>query len=118
MVDGINIMAEPRAVDGENIFVYMGGEQLVPRDVTHVIVDKSVKIIRRSAFFEGDCLVSIEMHDGIEIIEEWAFCYCTSLRGSMRLPSVRVVRSWAFAGTGLTDVEFGDKLETIGYAAL
>jgi len=38
----MNIMAEPRAVDGENIFVYTGGEQIVPDDVTHVIVDKSV----------------------------------------------------------------------------
>ena len=111
-------MAEPRAVDGENIFVYTGVEQVVPDDVTHVIVDKSVKIIRRWAFHHRDRLVSIEMHDGIEIIEEEALNWCTSLRGSMRLPSVRVVGGWAFARTGLTDVEFGDKLETIGYAAL
>jgi hypothetical protein len=117
VVDGINIMAEPRAVDGENIFVYMGGEQLVPLDVTHVIVDKSVKIIRRWTFIERDRLVSIEMHDGIEIVEEGAFSSCFSLKGSMRLPGVRVVEGWAFARTDLTDVEFGDKLETIGHSA-
>jgi hypothetical protein len=57
------------------------------------------------------------MHDGIEIIEEGAFCYCTSLRGSIKLPGVRVVEDDAFAHTGLTDVEFGDKLETIGEGA-
>jgi hypothetical protein len=102
----------------DDIFVYTGGEQVVPRDVTRVIVDKSVKIIRREAFYERDRLVSIEMHDGIEIVEEWAFCGCTSLRGSIKLPGVRVVEDFAFESTGLTDVEFGDKLETIGYHAL
>ena len=65
-------MSDHRPADnGEDVFVYTGSEQVVPRDVTHVIVDKSVKIIRRSAFFGRDRLVSIEMHDGIEIIEEW-----------------------------------------------
>ena len=34
----------------DDIFVYTGGEQVVPDDVTHVIVDKSVKIIRWGAF--------------------------------------------------------------------
>ena len=111
------IMAE-RADNGEDIFVYTGGEQVVPRDVTHVIVDKSVKIIRRGAFDSRRRLVSMEMHDGIEIIEGGAFIYCTSLRGSMELPGVRVVGNWAFTRTALTAVEFGDKLETIGYAAL
>ena len=104
--------------DEEDIFVYTGGEQIVPRDVTHVIVDKSVTIIRREAFNDRESLVSIEMHDGIEIIEEGAFCGCISLRGSIKLPGVRVVEGWAFSGTGLTAVEFGDKLETIGYHAL
>ena len=107
-------MAEHAAGGRDDIFVYTGGEQVVPRDVTHVIVDKSVKIIHRSAFFRRDRLVSIEMHDGIEIIEEWAFGHCTSLRGSIKLPGVRVVERYAFTRTGLTDVEFGDKLETIG----
>jgi len=106
------IMAEPRAVDGENIFVYN-----VPLDVTHVIVDKSVKIIRREAFLGRDRLVSIEMHDGIEIIEGWAFYNCISLKGSMRLPGVRVFEGWAFSCKDLTAVEFGDKLETIGHSA-
>jgi hypothetical protein len=110
-------MAEPRAVDGENIFVYMGGEQVVPRDVTHVIVDESVKIIRQRAFRDRRRLASIEMHDEIETIEEEAFFGCISLKGSMRLPGVRVVGRWAFARTDLTAVDFGDKLETIGHSA-
>ena len=109
-------MAE-HADDGEDIFVYTGGEQVVPRDVTHVIVDKSVKIIRLYAFRQRGRLVSIEMHDGVEIIEKGAFLDCTSL-SSIKLPGVRVVEDFAFESTGLTDVEFGDKLETIGYHAL
>jgi hypothetical protein len=102
---------------GDDIFVYTGGEQVVPRNVTHVIVNKSVKIICREAFYRRDRLASIEMHDGIKIIEQGAFFDCTSLRGSIKLPGVRVVEDWAFRFTGLTDVEFGDKLETIGGGA-
>jgi hypothetical protein len=109
-------MAE-HADNGGDIFVYTGGEQVVPDDVTHVIVDKSVKIIRQMAFDSRRRLVSIEMHDGIEIIEQGAFFDCTSLRGIIKLPGVRVVEDWAFRFTGLTDVEFGDQLETIGGGA-
>ena len=32
------------------VFVYMGGDQEVPRNVTHVRIHKSVKIITREAF--------------------------------------------------------------------
>ena len=109
------IMAE-HADNGDGVFVYTGGEQVVPDDVTHVIVDKSVKIIRRYAFCQRHLLSSIEMHDGIEIIEDYAFYYCPDLKG-IKLLGVRVVGKYAFTNTGLKDVEFGDKLETVGYAA-
>ena len=36
---------------GDTIFVYLGGEQVVPDDVTHVIIDRSVKIIPPDAFY-------------------------------------------------------------------
>ena len=36
--------------DGDNIFVYMGGDQVVPDGVTHAVIDPSVKIVPRSAF--------------------------------------------------------------------
>ena len=32
---------------GDDVFVYLGGEQEVPRNVTHVIIDRSVKIFQR-----------------------------------------------------------------------
>jgi hypothetical protein len=54
------------------------------------------------------------MHDGVEIIEEWAFNGCTSLRG-IKLPGVKVIEEYAFYYCpALEDVGFGDKLETIG----
>ena len=98
-----------------NAFVYMGGDQEVPEDVTHVRVHKSVKIITRYAFQDCENLVSVEMHDGVEIIEEVAFYGCSSLRG-IKLPGVRVIKHLAFAALDscLEDVEFGNKLESIG----
>ena len=36
--------------DDNDVFMYMGGDQRVPDDVTHIRVHKSVKIIRREAF--------------------------------------------------------------------
>src|SRR6056300_1673266 len=97
-----------------NVFVYMGGDQQVPEDVTHVRVHKSVKIIARAAFCGCMFLVSIEMHDGVEIVGEWAFYECHSFRG-IKLPGVRVIEKYAFCNChALADIEFGDKLETIG----
>ena len=105
------------AEGGNNVFVYMGGNQRVPRNVTHVRVHKSVKIIRRRAFDDCIYLVSIEMHDGVEIIEPYAFSKCSSLI-NIKLPGVRVIGAGAFEDcASLADVEFGDNLETIGRCA-
>jgi hypothetical protein len=99
---------------GDNIFVYIGGEQEVPEDVTHVCIDRSVKNIPARAFYNRGSLVSVEMHDGIETVEKEAFYNCRSLRG-IKLPGVKEVEYEAFKYCrALTDVEFGDMLETIG----
>jgi len=101
------------ADDGDNIFVYLGGEQVVPRDVTHVIIDRSVKIITARAFEHRGQLVSVKFHDGVEVIEKYAFRGCTSLT-RLKLAGVREVGCLAFYFCrALTDVEFSDKLETI-----
>jgi hypothetical protein len=98
----------------DNIFVYLGGEQVVPANVTHAIIDRSVKILPARAFFGRRCLVSVTTHDGIEKIEESVFQGCRSLRG-IKLPGVKEIEYAAFYDCiALTDVEFGDKLETIG----
>jgi hypothetical protein len=103
--------------DGGNddVFIYMGGNQRAPRNVTHIRIHKSVKIISAWAFNGCRNLVSIEMHDGVEIIETQAFCGCTSLI-EIKLPGVRVIREWAFHNcTALESVEFGDKLDAVGF---
>eukprot|EP00986_Skeletonema_menzelii_P004540 scaffold1553_cov119-Skeletonema_menzelii.AAC.3 len=100
--------------DGNNIFVYMGGDQEVPDWVTHAVIDPSVKIVRRRAFYYLEELVSVIFHDDVEIIEEAAFYLCESLRG-IKLLGVREIGAGAFNGCyALSDVEFGDRLETVG----
>jgi hypothetical protein len=101
----------------DNIFVYTGGEQEVPADVTHVIIDRSVKIIPELAFQNRRKLVSVEMHNGVEIIGEYAFNECRSLRRLKMLGVVEVGGMAFFYCKALTDVEFGDKMEIIGGGA-
>eukprot|EP00986_Skeletonema_menzelii_P010833 scaffold5410_cov112-Skeletonema_menzelii.AAC.3 len=103
--------------DGNNIFVYMGGDQEVPDWVTHAVIDPSVKIVPSMAFYNRRQLVSVIFHDDVEIIEAAAFNWCVSLRG-IKLLGVREIGLRAFHGcTALSDVEFGDRLETVGVHA-
>eukprot|EP00986_Skeletonema_menzelii_P001729 scaffold470_cov77-Skeletonema_menzelii.AAC.1 len=102
------------ARDDDEVFVYMGGDQQVPMGVRRARIHKSVKIVPRRAFYCRQQLIYVEFHDDIEIIEECAFWGCESLRGSIKLSGVRIIKEYAFCHCyGLTDVEFGDKLETI-----
>jgi hypothetical protein len=108
---------EDGAGEDDKIFIYTGGEQVVPRDVRRVRIDKSVKIIPAGAFQFRRSLTCVEFHDGIKMIEKWAFKDCMSLIRT-KLLGVKVVEEWAFHYcSGLTDVEFGDKLDSIAYGA-
>eukprot|EP00984_Skeletonema_dohrnii_P010277 scaffold3999_cov138-Skeletonema_dohrnii-CCMP3373.AAC.12 len=108
-------MAE--AHENDDIFVYTGGDQFVPRNVRRVRIDKSVKIIPEGAFELRRRLIYVEFHDGIETIEIWAFNNCFLLRGVKSL-GIKVIKLGAFSDCiGLTEVEFGDKLEQIGGGA-
>ena len=59
-----------------NVFVYMGGDQVVPDEVTHAIIDPSVKSVQRGAFSYRRQLVSVIFHDGVEVVEAGAFYNC------------------------------------------
>ena len=83
--------------DGNNIFVYLGGDQVVPDGVTHAIIDPSVKIVPRRAFSYRRQLVSVIFHDDVEIIGEEAFEECESLRG-IKMLGVREIGLRAFHG--------------------
>jgi hypothetical protein len=107
-------MAE--AHEADEIFVYTGGDQVVPRDVRRVKIDKSVTIISEWAFFRRRHLIYVDFHDGIDRIEAEAFDCCFALR-IVKLLGVKVVGNGAFANCGLVNVEFGDKLETLKHGA-
>jgi hypothetical protein len=59
-------------------FVYTGQEN-VPDGVIRVRVHPSIRVIRARAFFRQSRLIGVELHDGIEVIEEEAFEECRSL---------------------------------------
>ena len=104
---------------GDDIFVYLGGDhQEVPDEITHAVIDPSVKTVRGESFWNRRRLVSVIFHDGVEIIEEQAFSNCISLSGRMNLLGVRDIGDKAFDDcVALSDVYFGDRLETIGFRA-
>ena len=100
------MMAEAR--DDDEIFIYMGGDQEVPRHVRRARIHRSVKIIPRRAFRYRYDLIYVEFHDEIEIIEEMAFAYCRSLRGCIKLLGVKIIKKRAFFECiVLEGVEFG-----------
>ena len=115
MAEDDHLLAGVEALgDGDEIFVYMGGAQRVPDGVRRARIHQDVKNIPREAFYNRRQLISVEFHDGIEIIEKDAFSGCKSLRGSIKLLGVKIIGIGAFQNCeSLTDVEFGDKLETI-----
>jgi len=101
----------------DDIFVYTGGDQVVPNDVVRVKIDKSVKIIPKKAFEHRDSLIDVEFHDGIEEIGKWAFGRCILLRG-VKLLGVKIIKKGGFYNCiGLADIEFSDTLETIEQGA-
>ena len=108
-------MAEVREDDDDDdeIFVYMGGNQQVPDGIRRARIHISVKIVRARAFQRRWQLISVEFHDGVIIIEKAAFADCFSLK-SAKLLGVETIKEYAFVNCqNLTNVEFGDKLETI-----
>jgi hypothetical protein len=58
----------------------------IPRDVTHVKVDPSVKVIGRSAFERCLSFVEVEFSEGLEVIGHGAFHNCTNLMLINKLP--------------------------------
>ena len=99
-----------------NIFIYSGGR--APQHVSHVLIDKSLDEIEELAFYEC-CrnLVTVDTHDGIRRIGNWAFEHCNFLL-RINLKSVVEIDGWAFYGCeNLESVEFGDYLDTIGEEA-
>jgi len=71
-------------------------DEEIPYDVTHVIVDDSVRIIREEAFVCMEYLVSVIMADTVEKIEDDAFRACYSLKYIRISKTLRMIGDGAF----------------------
>ena len=111
-------MADELLNDGDDaIFVYMGGEQEVPRDVRRAKIDESVDTILARAFYECGQLIEMEGHNKLKKIEAGAFYNCVRLQRITKMNGVKEIEQDAFYGcNALSDLEF-DKLEIIGRGA-
>jgi hypothetical protein len=95
-------------------FVYTG-QANVPEGVIHVRVHPSVRVIRAKAYLRQSQLINVDLHDGLEVIEEEAFSYCSSLREILFPPSVRAIKARAFwCCSGLMTAILNGGLEEIG----
>jgi hypothetical protein len=101
-------------VGDNDIFVYTGGEQRVPRDVRRAKIDESIDTIPRDAFVDCTQLIEVEGHNKLMKIEEDALLRCRRLRRLTKMNGVIEIEKYAFGGcNALSDVDF-DKLEIIG----
>ena len=102
---------------GDDIFVYTGGEQEVPRDVRRLRIAENVDTIPARTFHECTQLIEVEGHNKLKKIEYAAFYECPSLRRVMKMTGVIEIEGYAFGGClALGELEF-DKLEIIGDGA-
>lgn len=80
----------------ERHFVYNGGSRsVIPDNVTHVTIHESVKVIPARLFKDHQNIIELICHDGVERIEEEAFCRCPCLKRAVML-GVRVAEDFAF----------------------
>ncbi len=104
-------------VDGDDIFVYTGGEQRVPRDVERVRIAENVDTILAETFAMCRELRELVGHNKLKKIERSAFYWCTSLRTVTKMTGLIEIEDWAFNScVALSDIDF-DKLEIIGEGA-
>jgi hypothetical protein len=102
---------------GEDIFVYVGGEQEVPRDVKRVCIAENVDTIPERTFLDRQQLIEVEGHVRLKKIERHAFANCRSLRRATKMQGVLEIERSAFNHCiALSELEF-DKLEIIGPSA-
>ena len=95
-------------------YIFTG--EVIPDHVTHVLIDKSLKFVRKRAFYKHPNIQEVICHDGVEKIEEYAFHNCPRLRRVI-MPGVKEVKRYAFNRCeALTYIECS-KLERIGETA-
>ncbi len=118
MADNQLLLGEDDDVGGDDdIFVYTGGEQEVPRDVKRVRIAENVDIIARLVFYNCRELIEVEGHNKLKKIEEYAFKRCRLLRRVTKMTGIIEIEKQAFNScTSLSELDV-DKLEIIGEGA-
>jgi len=95
------------ATDG-SIPVYMGeGGPSFPCDAVRVRVHPSVTVIPGNAFCHSQ-LKEVELHDGIESIEQYAFSYCHKFSAFRTPPLVTLVSKGVFAACNIFSLELNE----------
>ena len=111
-----NQLLNNNGVGGDDVFVYTGGEQRVPRDVKRVRIAE-IDSIPAMTFNACTQLIEVEGHNKIMKIEYDAFHGCFSLRWLTKMTGVVEIEAMAFLWCyNLSELEF-DKLEIIGHGA-
>ena len=101
----------------EDIFVYTGGDQEVPRGVKRVRIAENVDTIAERVFDQCQQLIEVEGHNKIKKIERRAFYKCIRLRSVANMTGLIEIEENAFNKCwALSELEL-DKLEIIGYGA-
>ena len=97
------------------VFVYMGGDMVVPLDVARVRVHPSVSVIPEKAFQKRQQLQEVKLCDGLLEIGERAFDSCKSL-GSIYIPSTVTAISLSAFGwcEKLEKIQLNEGLRDIG----
>jgi len=101
------------------LHIYHGlDNENVPKDVTHVIVDNSVTVIKRKAFCECRHLVSLTMGDNVKSIEREAFYYCLAIRFIRLSKALEYIEAGAFYNCESSEVLFlPSTVKSIGRSA-
>ena len=74
----------------------------------------AIPVIPESCFAYCNVLNNIELPDSIEYIHATAFEWCVSLNNIKLNEGLRIIESYAFANTGLTEIELPKSLIDIG----
>ncbi len=100
-------------------YLYLGvDEEKAPLDTTVLLIDQSVKIIKKDAFHDCVKIRKCFMHDNVHTIEDRAFCSCeamTVIRLSLSLK--RIAEEAFFDCMSLIGIFLPSTLETIGLHA-